>query len=606
MRTDLDFILIQALNGLAAASSMFLVAAGLSLIFGVTRLVNFAHGSLYMLGAYGAYSLSGVTGFWPALILAALAVGLAGALLEMLVLRRIYGAHELFQLLATFGAVLAVQDLVLIAWGPEDLLGPRAPGLRGAVAVMGGAVPAYDLFLIALGPLVLALLWLLLRRTRWGVLVRAATADREMVAALGVNQSWLFTGVFFLGALLAGLGGALQLPRTAIQHGMDMTVIVEAFAVVVIGGLGSVPGAFLASLLIGELNAFGILLFPKATLVLTFLAMALVLVVRPQGLLGRAETVLPRTGFADLPLRPLPRAGRLAAVAGIAALAAAPAFLDSYGLGVATEILIFGLFAVSLHFVTGLGGIVSFGHAAFFGLGAYGAALTVKTLGMAGLVLSPLAAGLAALVFARLALRLSGVYLAMLTLAFAQILHAAAFQWYGLTGGDNGILGVWPAAWAADPAAFYWLSLAVAGTALVLLRKAAFAPFGYGLRAGRDSPLRAEAVGIDVARQRRLAYGLAGAAAGLAGGLYAFLKGSVFPDVLAIPLSVDALVMMMLGGVQSPGGPLLGAVVYKLLQITLSAYTDYWRLIVGGIILALVLLFPQGILGMLRRRGRGA
>src|SRR5690606_4318434 len=219
--------IVQLLNGLAGASTLFLVAAGLSLIFGVMRIVNFAHGSLYMLGLYVAYSsveqLGPVLGFWPALLLAPLAVGLLGAAVEVLLLRRIYHAPELLQLLATFALVLVIKDAALWLWGPEELFGPRAPGaLAGAVDVLGRRFPAYDLLLIAVGPLVLALLHLLLTRTRWGTLVRAATHDREMLSALGVNQAWLFTGVFALGALLAGLGGALQLPREPASLELDL------------------------------------------------------------------------------------------------------------------------------------------------------------------------------------------------------------------------------------------------------------------------------------------------------------------------------------------------------------------------------------------------
>jgi branched-chain amino acid transport system permease protein len=250
-------ILVQFLTGLASAASLFLVAAGLSIIFGVTRIVNFAHGSLYMLGAYIAYSLiqvlgGGALGFWVAVLLAALAVGAIGVAVELLVLRRIYRAPELFQLLATFGVVLVVQDAALWIWGPEDLLGPQAPGLDGAVLIFGSYLPQYDLALIVLSPLVLLGLWLLFHRTRWGTLVRAATQDREMVGALGVNQAWLFTSVFFLGAFLAGLGGAAQLPKGGADLLIDLNIIAAAFVVVVVGGMGSIVGAFLAAVLIGD------------------------------------------------------------------------------------------------------------------------------------------------------------------------------------------------------------------------------------------------------------------------------------------------------------------------------------------------------------------
>src|SRR5512134_547105 len=224
----MDFLLIQVLNGLASASYLFLVTSGLSIIFGVTRIVNFAHGSFYMLGAYIAYTLvqrlgdSVPGGFWVGLLLASAAVAVIGGLIEITLLRRIYRSPELFQLLATFGVALIVQDLVVLIWGPQDLLGPRATGFGGAVHILGSALPAYDLLLITLGPAILLALTLLFRRTRWGTLVRAATEDREMVEALGVRQGRLFTGVFVLGAFLAGLGGALQLPRASVHHAMDL------------------------------------------------------------------------------------------------------------------------------------------------------------------------------------------------------------------------------------------------------------------------------------------------------------------------------------------------------------------------------------------------
>ena len=282
-------------------------------------------------------------------------------------------------------------------WGPEDLLGPRAPGLEGVIRILGRPFPKYELLLIALGPLVLGLLWLLFNRTRWGTLVRAATQDREMTAALGINQTWLFTSVLFLGSLLAGLGGALQIPREAVNLHMDINIVVEAFVVVVVGGMGSVGGAFLAAVLIGQLQAFGILIFPQITLVIVFLFMAVVLVVRPHGLLGRPQALARGAGHAqELPLRPATPAGRLAGMALLAVLALLPAVAGDYALAVFTEILILTLFAASLHFIMGPGGMMSFGHAAYFGLGAYGAGLLVKHFAagmLPGLVAAPLLAG---------------------------------------------------------------------------------------------------------------------------------------------------------------------------------------------------------------------
>jgi branched-chain amino acid transport system permease protein len=245
------FLLVQALSGLATASSLFIIASGLTLVFGVTRIVNFAHGSFYMLGAYIAVTVvpwlleldRSPALFFAGVLISAIAVGLLGVLMELTLLRRIYRVPELFQLLATFGVVLIVQDLVVMVWGPVDIPGPRAPGLRHGVEILGERFPAYDLVLIAIGPLTLLALTLLLTRTRFGILLRAATRDREMVAALGVNQARLFTATLFLGTALAGLGGALQIPRLSASSAMDLSVITEAFVVTVIGGMGSVPGA---------------------------------------------------------------------------------------------------------------------------------------------------------------------------------------------------------------------------------------------------------------------------------------------------------------------------------------------------------------------------
>lgn len=601
----MQLVFAQFLTGLASASALFLVASGLSIIFGVTRIVNFAHGAFYMLGAYVAYTLAarlgGTFGFWFALVAAAAIIAGIGALLEILLLRRIYHAPELFQLLATFGVTLVVQDLVLLLWGAEDLVGPRAPGFRGAVELFGKKIPSYDLFLIALGPLVLALLWFLFHRTRWGVLVRAATQDRDMVAALGVNQKWLFTGVFGLGVFLAALGGALQIPRDAVSNTMDLRIIVDVFVVVVIGGLGSTFGAFVAAILVSELNAFGILVLPKISLVLVFAVMAIVLVVRPFGLFGK-KIEAARTSLGSLvrPWRPLSKDERGVAVVILMASPFLPIVFGTYGLTVAAEILIFILFAASLHFLMTVGGLASFGHAAYFGLGAYGAALAAKTAGLpmlAAIAAGPVVAALGAAIVGWFAVSLSGVYFAMLTLAFAQIFWSIAFQWVAVTGGDNGVLGVWPAAWVADPARFYWLTLALVVPAVLLLRRIIFSPFGYALRAVRDSELRAEATGIDRRRVQYVAFVVSGAAAGLAGALFAFLKGSVFPDAMGLPTSVDGLVMVLLGGVETIMGPIVGAVVFKALSIWLISHTDFSRLVLGAAIVVIVVAFPKGIVG---------
>jgi branched-chain amino acid transport system permease protein len=604
------FIVVQALSGLASASSLFVIASGLTLVFGVTRIVNFAHGSFYMLGAYMAVTIvpwlleieRSPWLFFVGVLVSAAVVGLLGVAMELLLLRRIYKVPELFQLLATFGVVLMVQDAVLKIWGPVDITGPRAPGLRHGVEILGQRFPAYELFLIFVGPAVLGLLWLLMHRTRFGILIRAATRDREMVGALGVNQAMLFTGTLFLGAFLAGLGGALQIPRVSASAQMDLSIITEVFVVTVIGGMGSVTGAFLAAVLIGQLQAFGVLVFPKITLVLVFLLMAVVLVVKPWGLLGRPE---PAAGRAALPEGILHPKGfgaleKALLVAAIGAALALPLFGDAYAVKVATEVLVFALAAFSLNFLVGNGGIVSFGHAAYFGLGAYAAGLLVTKGGVPmepALVAAPIAGGLFAALFGFFVVRLTGIYLAMLTLAFAQIAYAVCFQWVEFTGGDNGVVGVWPSAWASSRHVYFYLVAVCAIGGILALRHVIYAPFGATLRAARDSEQRADAIGVDVRTHRWLGFTLAGTAAGLAGGLYAFSKGSIDPTMLSIPMSVDFLAMILLGGMQTVMGAVVGAAAFHAIKDIFMPLTDFWRFFLGASIIALVLIFPRGLGG---------
>lgn len=617
----------QAINGLASASTLFLVAAGLSIIFGVTRIVNMAHGSFYMLGLYVAVTLApmmpGALGFWGAVLAAALAMGVLGALVELTVLRRIYRAPELYQLLATFALLLIINDAALWLWGPEDILGPRAPGLTGAVDLLGRRLPQYDILLALIGPIVLTVLHTALTRTRFGHLIRAATQDREMVAALGINEALLFTAVFALGAGLAGLGGALQMPREPANLLIDLTVLGDAFVVVVVGGMGSIRGAYLAALLVAQIKALCTALgiveiagfafnMSKLTLVAEFLVMAVVLILRPHGLFG--VFIPPSTSRAHIepPLRPLSAGGRFTFIVIGLGFAALP-FLGgalAYAPVLALDVMIAALFAASLHFLMGPGGLASFGHAASFGLGAYGAAFASTALGLdtpTSFAVGIAVAALGAALVGGLAVRLEGVYFAMLTLAVAQIVWSVVYQWEDVTGGSNGLFGIWPQAPFDTRTGLYLAALALVAAGVMLLRMLAFSPFGYALRAARDSARRAEASGIFVQRVRWLAFIVAGTLGGAAGALFAFAKGSISPETIAVSRSIDGLVMVLLGGVQSLAGPLLGAAGFTVLQDTVMRETAYWRALMGAMILVIVVAVPGGIAGAvaLLRRGSG-
>jgi branched-chain amino acid transport system permease protein len=606
----LGFYIVQFLTGLSDASALFLVACGLSLIFGVSRIVNLAHGSFYMVGAYAAYYLiahfpRGAFPFWAGIMLAALAVGAIGVIVETLLLRRLYRAPELFILFATFGVVLMIQDLSRWLFGAEDILGPQAPGLDGSIDIMGALIPQYDIALIVVAPLILTGLWVLLKHTRWGVLVRAVTEDREISGALGVNQTRLFTSVFFLGSCLAGLGGAIQLPKGGANLLMDLNIIASAFVIVVVGGMGSIPGAYLAAVIIGELRSFGVLVFPESTLVLMFLVMAVVLVMRPRGLLGNAAVEEHRGAeISESTLKPASKKLRSAGLALLIFVLIMPVFVGSFGLVLMTEIALFSLASMSLYFMMGPGGMVSFGHAAFFGGGAYAAALMVHYMQSpmeVAILFAPLLVGLLALIIGWFCVRLSGVYLAMLTLAFAQICWSIVFQWTEFTGGDDGILSIWPAEWASEKIVFYYLTMVLCIGGVLALRHFIFTPFGYTMRACRDSALRVDSIGINLRRHQWFTFALSGGFAGLAGSIYVFSKGNVFPDEMALPRSFDFLFMVLLGGVETLFGPIAGATAFTWLHDKI-ARIDYWQLILGCIFIILVIVFPNGIAGTIYNR----
>ncbi|MFQ5520165.1 MAG: branched-chain amino acid ABC transporter permease [Candidatus Methylomirabilia bacterium] len=289
---DPSFLFAQSLSGLTAAMFLFLIASGLSLIFGVLRILNFAHGSFYMLGAYLAYQVvqwvAGAPGrFWWAVLGAAIGVAILGGLVERLLLRHLYIKEELYQLLFTYALVLVISDAAKVSWGTGQLSVSRPPGLTGAVQLFGTRIPHYNLFILLLGPAIALVFWVVLHRTRAGRLIRAAALDREMLGALGVNVNHLYTGVFVIGSFLAGLGGALVTPVKTIVPGMDVEIIVEAFIVVVIGGLGSFWGTLLGAVIYGQVLSFGILIFPRFSIFSVFALMAVVLILRPWGLLGR-------------------------------------------------------------------------------------------------------------------------------------------------------------------------------------------------------------------------------------------------------------------------------------------------------------------------------
>ncbi|MFM9938573.1 MAG: branched-chain amino acid ABC transporter permease [Hyphomicrobiaceae bacterium] len=284
---DLTLMLGQLRSGLTTAMFLFLIASGLSLIFGVLKIINFAHGSLYMIGAYTAWHIvhymvgNGLAGFAFAVLVAATIVGIVGGLIERLLLRHMYHREELYQLLFTYALVLVFADACKYIWGTQPVSVQRPELLAGYMTLFNVRLPYYDSLIIIIGLLIAGGFWLMLNRTAFGRIIRAAALDREMLGALGTNVSWLYTSMFILASFLAGLSGALVTPIKGIAPGLDVDIIIEVFIVVVIGGLGSVFGTLYGSLAYGITLAFGILIQPRFSIVAAFILMAVVLVIRP-------------------------------------------------------------------------------------------------------------------------------------------------------------------------------------------------------------------------------------------------------------------------------------------------------------------------------------
>jgi len=284
----METIVYQGLIGLSYSMYLWLVAAGLTIVFGVLGVLNFAHGALYMLGAYVAFTIYGVLGldFWLALFLSVVSIGLLGGIIERFFLRPIYDLELPYQLILTYAFILIFDDMVKMIWGPVFRI-PAMPGfLQGTVSIFERAYPIYNLFILGVGVAVAVLTWLVLGKTWWGKTISACVSHREMASAMGLNVPLLLTTVFMFGTALAALGGALSIPMRVVVPGLGALVIVQAFIVTVIGGLGSLKGAFIGALIVGLLSSYGVLLIPVFELFLAYAAMALVLLIRPQGIFG--------------------------------------------------------------------------------------------------------------------------------------------------------------------------------------------------------------------------------------------------------------------------------------------------------------------------------
>jgi branched-chain amino acid transport system permease protein len=627
-------LLIQLLNGIQFGLILFLIAAGLTLVFGVLHFINLAHGVQYMVGAYLAVTFAALTGSFLLGLLIALPVALAlGLAFEFLIFRHLYERHPLDQVLATSGVIIFLNEAVRMIWGVAPRSIDIPDGLAGSIEIADGVLyPIYRLAIIAAGLFVGTFLYVTLNHTRFGMLIRAGASNSPMVAALGVNIRLLFTFVFGFGAMLAGFAGAMVSPILSVEPGMGDNVLIVAFVVIVIGGIGSLRGAFLAALLIGVVDTLGRFLAPlflRALLapaaasqtgraiapMLIYLLMAAALLIRPGGLFAATTGAPPAsTGIASsLPtsLVRAPGPWQLTMFVVFAALAVVPLFArygaEGYILSLMTRVMALGLAALSLDLLIGFGGLVSFGQAAFVGIGAYAVGiLSAEGIndGLVQLAAALVAAALFAVATGAVALRTHGVYLIMITLAFGQMLFFLATS-LASYGGDDGMSlsersHVFGTDVLASSVTLYYVAFASLLAIYLLLRRVVASRFGRVLIGARENAARMAAIGFSAFPYQLIAYMLAAMIAALAGFLLANQSGFVSPATMAWQRSGDLIFMVVLGGLGSLHGAIIGAILFLLSEDFLANYSEHWRIVFGPMLIMAVLFAPGGLAGMLR------
>ena len=594
----------QLVLGLINGSFYALLSIGLAVIFGMLRVINFAHGAQYMLGAYAAWMLLHYLGvsYWGALLLAPLIVGALGAVIERLLLSRIYNVDHLYGLLLTFGLALILEGVFRHYFGTSGQI-YNVPAGMGAVLNLGFVfVPVYRAWVIGASVVVCVLTWLLIERTNLGAHLRAATENPTLVQAFGINVPRLRTLAYVLGAGLAGLSGVFAAPVYPISPLMGQSVMIVVFAVVVIGGMGSITGAIFAGYGLGVLEGLTKYFYPEASSTVIFVAMVVVLLVRPSGLMGRDINEESAPGENDENAAAPSRGWQLALVAAfLVLLFVAPRFVYPILL---MNVLCFAIFALSFNLLFGYSGLLSFAHAAFFGGAAYLTGHAVKQWGFTPelAILSGIAfaAALGALI-GIVALRRRGLYFSMITLAMAQMFYFVCVQ-APFTGGENGLqniprgnlFGIIP---LESNSAMYVFTVVVFTMCVVAMYRIVHSPFGDTVQAIRDNERRAISLGFPVQSYKLAIFVMSAAFAGLAGSMKALVFQFASLTDVSWHVSGDVILMVLVGGVGTILGPIIGSGL-------VLAITDYFAtsdfpvpVALGLTFVTCVLVLRSGVVG---------
>src|ERR1700676_4984137 len=577
-----QLLLFNVTNGLIIGAFYVLMALGLSLILNLSNVINFAHGGFLVIGGYIAYTITPYIGFWGALLLAPPLTAVIGLAVERVLIRPLYGRDPLYSLLLTFGLAFMIEEGTRFIWGPQGKPVTIPAFLAQPLSNDLFFITGYRLFMVAVVMIAVALLFVLLRYTRLGIRIRAGTLDLETVAALGINVQLLRSLNFAVGIFLGGLSGVLAAGQLGLDPTMGTGLLMPSFIAIIVGGIGSLPGTLLGGLLIGVASGLTAVFLPAASEAVIYVMMAVVLPAICAALIFAPYWMVPLGGYTAL----------------------------------ATRVLVLGLAAMSLNFLLGFTGVLSFGHAAYFGLGAYGAGLTLKFLAAStplALLLGMLLGGVCGGLLGTLIVRRRGVYFAMVTIAFGQVFYYIAFQWSSLTGGDDGLrgfsrrpldFGLFKIDILSSANNFYFFVLFCFALAVGAMGFILRSPFGRTMIAIRENERRSRFLGIPVERHIWIAFTLSCFFMGFAGALYALVNNFADPRGLHYSQSGDFVMMAVMGGMRSFWGPLLGAAVFVVLQDYLSSVTVNWMSFVGLLFVLVVLFFPRGLLGVVRRRSQ--
>jgi branched-chain amino acid transport system permease protein len=605
----LSSFLDYTVNGLVIGNIYALLAVGLALIFGVANLINFAHGSVYTIGAYVGWAAITFlhTPLPVTMAIVTGACGLLGVGIERIALRPLQGKARIAPLIATIGLSFVLDQLVQLLCSPDPRAVPSdLPDWR--LAVGGVSIGPMDLLIAAVGIVSAALLYAFLRFTKLGFAVRATAQDRDAALQMGVNVNAVNSAVFAIASALGGLGGLLVgMYYNHIDPAMSFQATLKGVVAQVIGGVGNVPGAILGGALLGLTESYGIAVFGTTYRNLfAFVLLIVFLVWFPNGLFGARSAIHsePLVGTFIAPSRPI-RVPRWLVVGVAAAALALPLVTGApYLLQTLTNAWLAAVLALSLTLVAGTAGQISLGQAALLAIGGYASALLVIDLGAPAIVSVP-AAGLITAALGTLlvfpAFRLRGHYIAIATLAIGEIVSLVILNWESLTGGAMGLTGIPPLAFLGrdleSNRAIYWTCLLALIAIAALQARLLDSHLGRTLRAVREDEIAAQSYGIDPNRYKALAFGFGGFAAGVAGAITAHLYSYLNSQTFDSQLSLLALTMVILGGMGNVLGAIVGAVVLVGLPELFRVAAEYRILIYGVVLLLLVRFRPQGLLG---------